>query len=61
MQQFTGGRTYGSFHLHTDSGNLNGHMDPVRRESEVRVIIYQTERLQRLINAMNDSCLGPGK
>lgn len=42
-------------------GNLNGHMDPVRRESEVRVVIYQTERLLRLINAMSDSCLEPRK
>lgn len=42
-------------------GNLNGHMDPVRRESEVRVVIYQTERLLRLINAMSDSSLEPRK
>lgn len=57
MQQFTGGRTYGRFHLHTDSRQFEW---PVRRESEVRVI-HQTERLQRLISAMSDSYLGPGK
>lgn len=42
-------------------GNMNGHMDPVRRESEVRVLTHQTERLLRLINAVSDSCLEPRK